>query len=93
MALLRDQLTGKSSTNTGYSPFTAAHRERRALYDAYWSYYRGKHRRSLRVEPGSTPEVPAGTYLRACGNTPGVPAKDHGGLCCRACAVWMVAGA
>lgn len=53
MALLRDQLTGKSSTNTGYSPFTAAHRERRALYDAYWSYYRGKHRRSLRVEPGA----------------------------------------
>ena len=29
-----------------------AHRERRALFAAYWNYYRGRHRKALRVRPG-----------------------------------------
>lgn len=50
MALIRDLL--KPTVDSGYSPYSNRHKARRDLMAAYWNYYRGKHRKSLKVEPG-----------------------------------------
>lgn len=34
------------------SPLTEEHRRRKELFDRYWSYYRGHHRKTLIVRPG-----------------------------------------
>jgi hypothetical protein len=44
----RDMLAPKPST-TEPNPLTEAHRNRQALYKAYWKYYRGQHRKALKV--------------------------------------------
>lgn len=50
---LRDLLFGnKPTTYSGWSPLTDAHKARQQLFGLYWSYYRGRHRKSLKVRPG-----------------------------------------
>lgn len=49
---LRDMLLGKQRA-AGFSPLTQAHRERQALFAAFWNYYRGHHRKPLKVRPGT----------------------------------------
>jgi hypothetical protein len=44
----RDMLAPKQSTSEP-NPLTEAHRDRQALYKAYWKYYRGQHRKALKV--------------------------------------------
>lgn len=34
------------------SPLSDAHRQRAELYARYWSYYRGHHRKNIKVKPG-----------------------------------------
>lgn len=49
---LRDMLFGNiDKHNEGFSPLTPEHRERRKLQAMLWAYYRGHHRRPLRVQP------------------------------------------
>lgn len=49
---LRDMLFGKRDTYTGFSPLSDAQKERQALFALFWNYYRGHHRKALKVRPG-----------------------------------------
>ena len=44
-------LMTKSTTGT-YIPLSAEHRKRRELFDIYWRYYRGHHRKTIKVKTG-----------------------------------------
>jgi hypothetical protein len=46
-----DFLTSQRGSSQGFSPLSDAHRRRQELFGLYWDYYRGKHRRPLKVRP------------------------------------------
>lgn len=50
---LRDMILGKQRPPAGFSPLSKAHRERQALFAALWNYYRGHHKKALKVRPGT----------------------------------------
>jgi len=54
MARTRDFLPALMTKNASgiYIPLSAAHRKRRELFDLYWRYYRGHHRKTIKVKPG-----------------------------------------
>jgi len=47
-------LMGNSTVGVGFSPLTQAHKERQALFAAFWAYYRGRHKKPLKVRPGTS---------------------------------------
>lgn len=48
---LRD-LFGKKNVELGFTPLTAEHRKRQELFVEFWNYYRGRHRKALKVAAG-----------------------------------------
>lgn len=48
---LRDMLFGKRTAET-FSPLSPTHQKRQRLFAAYWNYYRGHHKKPLRVDAG-----------------------------------------
>lgn len=50
---LRDMVMGKQKPDTGFSPLTREQRARQQLFAAYWNYYRGHHRKALKVRDGT----------------------------------------
>lgn len=44
-------LMGKT-TYAGFAPLSQAQKDRQALFAAFWAYYRGHHRKPLKVRPG-----------------------------------------
>jgi len=50
MASIWDSLPTRTAENV--SPLAREHRERAALFAMYWNYYRGKHKKHLKVKPG-----------------------------------------
>lgn len=53
---LRDAISNILSPRqpeTGFTPLTDAHKARRDLYAAFWRYYRGHHRKALKVRPNT----------------------------------------
>ncbi len=50
---LRDMLFGKPDNSTSFSPLTQAHKDRQALFAQFWRYYRGHHRKPLKVRPNT----------------------------------------
>jgi hypothetical protein len=41
-----------NGTSNAMEPLTAAHKERRELFELYWNYYRGRHRKNIKVREG-----------------------------------------
>lgn len=52
---LRDMIFGKPAQDGTFAPLTDTHKERQALFAQYWRYYRGHHRKPLKVRP-NTPD-------------------------------------
>jgi hypothetical protein len=50
---LRDMIFGKPQADVGFSPLSQAQKDRQALFALYWRYYRGFHRKPLKVRPDS----------------------------------------
>lgn len=53
---LRDVISNILSprqSETGFAPLTDEHKARRDLYAAFWRYYRGHHRKALKVRPNT----------------------------------------
>lgn len=48
---LRD-LFSKKEAEGGFNPLTETHKKRQQLYAEFWNYYRGRHRKALKVTPG-----------------------------------------
>lgn len=50
---LRDMIFGKPSLQNPFSPLSDAQKERQRLYAQFWNYYRGHHRKPLKVRPNT----------------------------------------
>lgn len=49
---------------SGFSPLTEEHKRRQELFGLFWDYYRGKHRRPLRVRPDGANDNVIVNYAR-----------------------------
>lgn len=52
-----DFLTSQRQSVPGFSPLSADHKRRQELFGLYWDYYRGKHRRPLKLTGGADDNV------------------------------------
>lgn len=59
-----DYLTSQRGIASGFSPLTDEHRQRAQLFGAYWDYYRGKHRRPLKIKDGQADDNVIVNYCR-----------------------------
>lgn len=59
-------ILGRDNTVAGepLSPLSREHRDRIALFDTYWDYYRGRHRKALIVKPGQPDDNVTLNYSR-----------------------------
>jgi len=49
---IRDRIIPNGSNNNTLSPLSKEHRARQELFTLYWNYYRGKHRKNIKVKAG-----------------------------------------
>ena len=59
-----DFMSSQRGMTSGFSPLTDAHRERAQLFGMYWDYYRGKHRRPLKIKDGQANDNVIVNYSR-----------------------------
>lgn len=51
-------------TSTGASPLTKDHQARATLFKTYWNYYRGRHRKNLKIKPNEPDDNVTLNYSR-----------------------------